>query len=512
MACTFRYSLLLIILFITYSFSTDIVDEELLDYRVPTLTEKKKTDTDPLIQLKYAEISDDRLEEIQTNNSTDDIVNSYLQAFHVQPEEDTSNCAIVKYIGIFGISVVPILPQLAITLKVGEYYGSTIFGYCLTVPISLYIAGTTSWMILELIDDTYKLVQDSRVDQTNASCSRRFARGIGLGVLSFMLGSLASAPEIYKVYKYNTIKHFTFISFVYDTIPRTLGYYKLFSSLKFHLNKCYGEENIELEEGRKYIELSKAYFLMKCKETSVSKVSSEIETFSNPNEIYSYLSPNSEEEVSEPNSPAKCIYNCTKQSSRYLSLMFPIATATFNFVLANKGYGLVFGNNVPLNLTLSVLSVCPTFVLNSFVMMNACGASFDKINDCRLRTPSSNYFSSFHPDIKVIFTTSSILLGLATTFGGFYIISDNLSDTPLSSVKYVFASLGIVTGLIFDAYTIDTVLTNFGEVIKSKTDKESSYILKCLKKLDGIKESLVKSSAYLINKFVKNFKPSSTID
>jgi len=465
-----------------------------------SIDEISDTSESPLIEISKA--VSEKTEDQILRNEISPFSDSYVFAFKEDAETNISKFLAFKYVtSIFG-GIGPCIPQVAISLKTGEYYGSSLLGYALAGAQFLTIEGITAWMIWELLDDAQKIVQDSRAHHSNSNtCNIKFVKGVGIGLFSFILGALSSTPDVYKTYKYNTIKELAIISFVYDTIPRTLGFYKLFSSLKLKINNLCKKEEINKDKSMELVDLSKAYFLDKCRENGTTDTLEALKNCSTPKEIYSYLSTGFEQNITQQTLPQYYGKGIPRKIFQYLALIFPIASASFNMVLAYNGYNLLIDNQ-PAMFLLSGVSVLPVFFLSSHVIMQASGSVFDKIYLRKFKIPSSDYFSTFHPKTRIAFIGTSLLLGTAASAGGFYVISDNLKDTFLNPVKYGFSTLGVVADLTFGSYTVYSTLTNFGGVIKKRYDKSASYILNCLKKLDDVRESIIHSSSDFVDSFV----------
>lgn len=457
------------------------------------------------------ELENQSSEETILTNRLSGLSNFYVLAFKEDDEEVNSKFLAFKYITSLVAGIGPIIPQIAIALKVGEYYDSPVLGYCLIGATILSIEGITAWLVCELIDEAHKLVKTTKQYQINSNpCNLQSIKEAGIGVLSLVLGALSSAPDVYKTYKYNDIKEFAIISFIYDTIPRTIGFYKFFSSLKslkLKLSKTCSEENIAEKQATAFIDLSKAYFLNECRKNGAIDVRNTLKDYETPNEIYTYLSSNFSPGIMEETSYSYG-KGIPRAAAEYLSLIFPLASATFNMVLAYRGYELLIDNPVAISL-LSGFSVLPTFVLSSYVIKQAAGSLFDKFYLCKSSVPLSDYFSVFHPKTNATFISISFLLGVATSVGGFYLIADNMEGTFLQPVKYVFAALAVGTDLTFGSYTVYSTFTNFGEVIKGQCNKGASYTLNCLKKLGEVRDSILNSSSDLITSFINEINPFS---
>lgn len=478
----------------------------------PDLSEETKSQVS-LIDFNQPTLGDDGLiglddqsdEETILTNRVSALSNFYVLAFKEDVEEDNSKFLAFKYITSLVAGIGPIIPQIAIALRVGEYYDSPVLGYCLIGATILSIEGITAWLLCELIDDAYKLVKTTKQYQINSSvCNLQSIKEMGIGVVSLVLGALSSAPDVYKTYKYNDIKEFAIISFIYDTIPRTIGFYKFFSSLtslKSKLNRaCNNEESILEKKATSFIDFSKAYFINECRKNGAIDVCDTLKNYETSSEVYSSLVPDLSQNFMEETSYAYG-KGIPRTAVEYLALIFPLASATFNMVLAYRGYELLIDNPVAISL-LSGFSVLPTFVLSSYVIKQAAGSLFDKFYLCRSSVPLSDYFSVFHPKISAAFISTAFLLGTATSVSGFYLIADNMEDTFLKPVKYAFAALAVGTDLTFGSYTIYSTFTNFGEVIKAQCNKGASYALNCLKKLGEVRDSIINSSADAIANFV----------
>ncbi|MBN9344371.1 MAG: hypothetical protein BGO76_03370 [Caedibacter sp. 38-128] len=431
--------------------------------------------------------------------------NSYLLAFQDDLENKISRSEILKYIGCLVGGFGPFIPQIAVARKIAQSYNSEALGYILVGASALSIEAITAWIIWELIDDTKSLMKASKQDEGGTStCNVNIVKNIGIGLSSFILGVLSSAPDVYIKYKYNTIKWFSLISLVYDSIPRVIGFYKLFSSLKLEKIKklCKGK-NIEELHGAKIVKFSKAYFLQKCKEDGIENVSEFLSGNLSPSEVYSYLTSNTQSALVDINSPHDFARGIPRKGVKYLSAILPVASATFNAVMAYKGFKVLM-NNEPALWSLSTFSVMPAFFLGSYVVMEASGNVFDKIYLCRSQVPSSDYFSHFYPKINLVLLGTALVLASTTSFGTFFLVTDNLKDTILDPLKYGIAALAVGADVTFGTYTIYSTFKRYGEVICKKFSKGASYVLNCSEKLSDLSDSFVNFSSNLISNFVND--------
>lgn len=471
----------------------------------PSISTEFDSQTSHNVKLLRDSSKSNENEEAEENifNNSFSFSNSYMLAFQSDYEEKVSKFLAFKCITSLILGFGPSIPQIAIASKVGDYYGSSLLGYFLMGATILTVEGITSWIIWELIDDTDKLIKKSRQNQYNSKSS--FIKDIGIGLLSLTLGALSSAPDVYKSYKYNDIKEFAIISFIYDSIPRTLGFYKLFSSINCKPNNGNEEEVTIKNQGKELVSLSKIYFLKQCKKKGIGPTSLSLKSYRTSAEIYSYLSSDFQQDNLEGITVYSPQERLHKKIFEYSSLILPIASASFDMVLAYKGYSLLTHNQALLSM-ISIFSVLPTFIFGSYVIMKASGNFFDKIYSRRSSALSSSYFETFHPNVNLGFAITSLLLGSATSISGFYIISDNLEDTFLDPCKYLFATLGVISGLTFGTYTIYSSLINFGEV-KNKYNKNSSYVLNCLKALDDIRDLIDISKRGKVKAFTESITP-----
>jgi len=444
-------------------------------------------------------------------NSHSEFSKLYILAFQNSYEANFSRALAFKFLLSLIGGLGPIIPQFAIALRVGEYYNSSLLGYFLIATTALFVEGVTSWMIWELVEETQKLIKAPRYRQSNAIANNsQQIKGIGLGALCLILGALSSAPDVYKTYKYNEVKEFAIISFIYDAIPRTLGFYKLFSSLSCKSNSLNSEEHATRKRVGALIKITKAQLFNKCKENNARYVSESLENATTPKNIYRFLSLDSFESFLTEEALSSSKKDITKKIVQYTSLILPLASASFDMVLAYKGYSLFIKNKI-LDGMLSAFSVLPTFAFSSYVIMKASGGLFDKVYFDTSKALLSNYFSIFHPKINKAFICYSLMLGGATSIGGFYIISDNLEDTFLSPLKYVFSTLGIISGITFGTYTVYSSLMNFGGVTMKQCNKESAYILNSLEKLEDLETIIDNSDTESIKDFINEISSYQTL-
>ena len=433
----------------------------------------------------------------------------YVTAFQEDLENGTSWSKALKYIICLGGGLGPFIPQIVIAKTIGENFDSDLLGYALIVTSAISIEAITSWMIWELIDDTNDLIKSMRRDKAYAgTCNCSIIKSAIIGSASLLLGVLSSAPDVYIKYEYNDIKWFALISLVYDSIPRVIGFYKFFSSLKLDkINRILKTQNVEECNASKIINISKANFLQKCKENGIESVCESLRNCTSPSEIYSYLTSNVPLNLQEENSARDSAKSLSRKGIKYFSIILPTASATFNIAMAYKGFKLILDNEPVLGL-LSAFSVMPTFFLSSYVVMEAVENVFDKIHLWRSRIPSSDYFTSFHPKVNLILLVTSLLLASATSFANFNLISDNLEDTILEPIKYGIAALSVGTDFTFGAFIIYTILKRYGEILYKKfSPVGTSYVINCAKKLNELGNSFVNFGSNFIRGFIYDIMP-----
>jgi len=338
-----NYTLIFIILFnlllspsILKGMQSDFIKEEeshthIVPHTKPLLSEEGYVDnissSSERIELKdlTTNLNDERTLLVRTNK----ISSSYTLAFQDDAETKFSKYLIFKYAICLIGAIGPIIPQLAIPRLIGEEYDSKLLGYLLTGTTILTIEGIASWMIWELIDDTEKLVKAARQHQINqGTCNLLSIKEVGIGVLSLILGAFSSAPDVYKTYKYNSIKEFAIISFIYDAIPHTIGFYKFLSSLNSKkIKELCGKKDIAEEKGIKFVNVSKAYFLKKCEENGPEAVASSLSTLTTPAEIYSYLTSEADPTIAEESSPESFAKGVPRKIVQCLAIIPPLSTA-----------------------------------------------------------------------------------------------------------------------------------------------------------------------------------------
>lgn len=447
--------------------------------------------------------SQEAKEEITIGGESNGISNSYLLAFQENLEDRISCSEGFKYFICLVGGIGPFIPQIAISQSIADSYESELLGYALIATSALTIEAITSWMIWELIEDTKDLLKTIKQEQGNASlCNLKFLKNIAIGGSSAVLGVLSSTPDVYIKFKYNKIKEFALISLVYDSIPRIIGFYKLFSSMKWNIiKKIWKEPSIDERRGTNIVNLSKAYFLQKCKTNGIESVRGSLSNYTTPHEIYSYLTSHIEPNFIDEDSPHAFARGIPRKVIKCLAVIPPIASASFNIAMAYRGYNLII-NNAPSSMILSVFSVIPAFLLSSYVTMEAAGDIFDKIYLWRSPIPSSDYFASFYPKINVALIGTSLVLAAFTSFSNFYIIANNLEDTILEPLKYIVAALAVGTDFTFGTFTIYSTFKRYAELICRKCSKGASYVINCSRKLSELSNSFINFSSNLLKSFV----------
>lgn len=518
-----------IILYLTIIMSLSIIDKTTLygmkldsdeeKKLLPHSTPKQPLSTDELLitgeKKPFTQVENlHSLQDDKTPDTFHKISHYYMSAFQNISDESNGKFLAFKYISSLGIGFGAGIPLVGAALKAGAYYGSSGLGYYLASSTILCTGGIASWMIWDLIDNAQDVINGSRQPSDNSLVNhKRRIKGIVIGALSIILGGLSTAPEVYSAYKYNEIKEMAIVSFVYEIIPRTLGFYKFISSINSKIeNRGSSEETVIKEEGREIIDLTKMYFLKLSKEKGTENIASLVEQ-DTPNKVYSFLSTYAHQDLEEHEReilPQYYAKGVPRKVTQYSSLIFPIANACVNTVLTYKGYNLIT-DNLFLLVPLTTISVLPILVLNGYGTIEVSGGLFDKIYSARHGIASSDFFGTFYPKIKTMFIAGSIILATSASGSGIYIILDNLEGTFLSSTKYLFITLAITSSITFGSYAITSTLTNYGEVIVKHFRKSTSYVFNCLKKLENIKNRIVNYSTELIKEFIGEVKKESIL-
>ncbi len=397
----------------------------------------------------------------------------------------------------------------------GDYYGSRALGYAFVGLTFLTGGATTAWITSEFIDDTCKLVGKVKSRGINSSfCSMDTLKELKFGLLSLVVGTLSSCSDVYKTYKYNKIKELSIITFVFDVITRTLGLYKAFTSLNIHLTNCASQEQNNLKKrGIEYIDSSKRNFLVLCKREGVEVVLGALDDCETPNEVYSYLTSNSKQNPSEELSSISTSYyekGLSRKIVRGLSLIFPLSNAVFDIVMTYKGYTVLVDNPL-LSSVLTGLSVLPMAALGTYVITRSADNIFYKFYLYRKGLVDPDYFNIFHPKINKALFFSSLLLVTIDSLSGFAIISDNMESTIFAPIKYGVATVGVLSGLLFGTYTIQSTMKNYGEEVLKRCNKGASYIFGCLKKLSEVSNSIFTSSLESVSDFIEQLNPEPTL-
>ena len=454
------------------------------------------------------------LQEYQDESIDTNLINglskSYVAAFRQELDEEISRSEALKYFISLAGSLGPIIPQLAVARTMAQqHFHSDLVGYVMIGTGALTISAINSWMISELIDDTYGLIKSTRQPQKDlSSCSSvDCLKNIGIGASSIVLGTFSSVANVYLNYKYNNNKWFSLITLVYDAIPKIIGFYKFSELLKVdNIKRIWEKPDLNVKRGIQIINLSQAHFLEKCKEKGIEAVRENLISCSSANEVYLYLTSNTNLESTKEELPHHFERGIPKKVIKYSSIFLPLVSSSFNITLAYKGYKLILRDELSLWL-LSILSVAPSFFLSSYVIMQAVENVFDKIYLCRSPIPPSDCFASFHPKSNVTLMSTALMLASVSSFVAYYLITDNLEDTLLNSVKYPIASIIMATGFTFDTFTIYTSLKRYGELAYKKFGKGAPYVINCSKNLSNLNNSLINSSPALIKKFVDEATP-----
>lgn len=439
------------------------------------------------------------------SNELDNISRSYILSFRGRNLEESNQCFLFfKYLTSLIGGVGASFPVVGVALTIGKHYNSSLLGYYLATTSALSAAGISSWMIWELIDNARNLFKSHQSQSAWCSGNIEFLKKTGITLLAVVLGIFSTVPDVYANFQYSQIKGMFLLSFLYEAIPRTLGFFKFFSSVSCKsCSPCQSQENVLKDRALQIIDLSKSNFLKIVKEDDVETVTLNLEGFTTPREIYAYLSNGylSQDLIDEEILPNHYYKGTPRILTQVVSLIFPIGTAFASIVLAYKGFKLLTDNPVLLGI-LSSFSIFPSVIVSSSGIIQVAGGLFDKIYSCRSKLSSKDFFDTFYPKTKLVFIGTSLLLASSAAIGGAYIIVDSLENTFLSPTKYVFSSLAVLSGITFGTYAITTSLMNFGEAILKKCLNGANYVLGCLNKLDKLRNLVNNSNPDELNNFV----------
>ncbi len=424
----------------------------------------------------------------ENNPSKNEISLLYRKCF----EQDLENkCRSIKYLSSllgFGAGV----PYMASSLKAGEYYGSRILGYYFCTSTILFSGGISAWAIWELLEDC-------DIETSSTRCNPKLGKALG----SVVLGALSSIPQVYIAYKYNAVKEIAAVSFVYEGVIRALGFNKAIGGIKRAVLKCKTSPDLKIRENKalEVIETSQAG-LIALRRYDLP-LNEELQRLSVSKDIYSYLSDPLTLTDTNITLPQHYASGIPRRFVQYAALIFPTGGAFVNFILAYKGINLLIENHVAVSL-LSVISISPTFILDSYATKKIAGSCFDvlyniKNNQNRI---DLDYFESFYPKTKKIMLASAFIFAASSTMASAYVALDNLEDTFLDSGKYFFMSLTAITAVKLGSFGIAQTLLNFGGAFLGKFKKSASYTYTCLKKLSALKERIRNTNPVVVHEFL----------
>lgn len=390
------------------------------------------------------------------------------------------------------------VPYIGTSLKAGNYYGSRILGYYLTGSTFFLLGGVSAWSILGLMETCHN---QKNIFYESENCKIKIGKTLG----SLALGVLSSIPPVYVAYKYNSIKEMAAISFIYEGLIRSFGFYKLISGIKDIKGEVLNciESTTELKEIKtkalEVISLSKINFINRSSSLPIM----ELQFFESPNEIYSYLNTSFEDNLKTQILPQYYAGGIPRKLAQCISMIFPIGGVFVNFILAYKGINILTDNTMILIL-LGSASVLPTFILDAYATKEVAGGIFDLVYQCKTikDIPSSDYFGATYPKTKKIIILGSLIIASSSAAVSSYILLDNLEDTFLDSSKYFFLLLNTVTAIKFGTYGLATTFLDLGEVLLSKLKNGASYSYNCLRKLSDVSNLIQNSSFSSINSFL----------
>lgn len=351
-----------------------------------SLPETSDEDSSVSIELSVS----DQLREETLLKEYNPISHGYIQAFKDDEDEDSIKCLIFKYIaslGGFGAGI----PGIAAALQAGEYYNSEMLGYLFSAATVLYTGGVMSWAIWEFIESSQSPQHHLKVDNDKKLNGSKISKIVG----AFFLGALSSTPAVYVAYKYNTVKGIAVISFFYEWMFRSLGFYKFISPIKMEKSTTMCASNAVKYQGMEYVDQSKIHLLRLYQEGNGEGLLLPLKNLETPHEIYSYLSSTTSEQTLNTRTGEILPYyyknGIPRKIMQYSALIVPLGGAFVNGVLTYKGFNLITQNESAL-VILTSISVLPTFILDSFATKQIAGGIFDAVYSCKTQVRPSDYF------------------------------------------------------------------------------------------------------------------------
>lgn len=445
----------------------------------------------------------DETEEVSTHR----LSNAYVRAFQLEGNERVSRSEAIKYFVSFIGSFGPVVPQIPIAMIMArQHFHSDVAGYFMIGIGIISISTINTWMINELIDDSQRFFKGASRIQSNASIfSFKALKNVGLGLSCIFLGCLGSAPSVFLNYKYNENIPYAAITFIYEAIPKIVGYYK-FSSLlgSDNAKRLFKSPAPDERRAAQILNLSQAYFLKKCKEQGTESVRLELNGLNSPQEIYAYLS-NGEFSIEEL--PPEFARGIPKKIIKYSSIIFPLISSGFPSALSYGGYESLFDDEA-LSVVFTVLSVAPIFFLSSYAFMHVVESLFDKLSLCRLPVPSSDYLTHFHPKLNFCFKATTFFIASVSALVLYLLFMDNTDDVLSDAVQYPIAITTIITGFVFDSFTINNSLKRHGDFMFRKFSKAGAYAIGCKKRLGELGQSLYNIGSGFTRDFIDTVFPT----
>lgn len=478
----------------------DLLINPPLDRNLLRFRDQTSSNSEDMLELVL--LQDEAGEEVSTRR----LLNDYVRAFQQEGNESVSRFEAIKYLISFIGSFGPVIPQIPIAMIMArQHFHSDLAGYVMIGTGIISISTINTWMINELIDDSQRLFKGASRLQTNLPIfSSSSFKNIGLGVTCIFLGCLGSAPSVFLNYKYNKSIPYALITFIYEAMPKIVGYYKFSSLLSLdNTKRLFKSSDPDERRATQILSLSQAYFLKKCKEDGIENLCLELGRFTSAKEIYSYLS-NGEFSIEEL--PHEFARGIPKTLIKYSFIIFPLISTGFPSALSYGGYKSLF-NDEALAGVFTVLSVSPIFFLSSYAFMHVVESLFDKLFLCRLPIPSSDYLANFHPKLNLTFKASTFCIASVSAIVLYFLFMDNTDDMLSDALQYPISIATVITGFAFDSFTIHSSLKRHGEFICRMVSKSAAYAISCTRKLGELYQSLSGYGSALITSFIDTVLP-----
>lgn len=171
-----------------------------------------------------------------------------------------------------------------------------------------------------------------------------------------------------------------------------------------------------------------------------------------------------------------------------ISIIFPISFSIVNATLAYESSKLIYDNTF-FSIIYTILTVVPYMSIEFLAAIKTFEDIFDRIFNCAIRQHTISFSQLFYPKINLIAQFSSILLGLIPSVNRIYITLNTIENKG----KIPLTIIGALGGVIFQTFSLmdlkNQVLIKYSESSDNNGQKELAHFFKSINQFIKIYEN-----------------------